>query len=370
VRDDALALLAVAATVALLRLASPVANTTVVALCLVLVVLVVARALSRRAALAASLAGVLAFNFFFLPPIGTLTVADPLNWTALAVFLAVAVTVGELAARAKRQTAAADEQRIKAERLYAELQSAVDREAQTEAERRSERLKSALLDAVTHNLRTPITSIKASTTALLSEPSTTMADDVKHELLTVVDEEADRLNLLVEDLIGLARIESGDLGLHVAWCSIDDVVGSAVRRGERLLKGHTLHVSIPPDLPVVRADARSLEEVLFQLLENAAKYSPAGTRISVSAREEAGEMVEIRVEDEGPGVAADERERIFEKFYRSQATETAASGSGLGLAIVRGIVSAHRGRVGVIERAGQPGACFVVHLPIGDEDEA
>ncbi len=365
-RDITIAVGATAVVVALLRLASPFANTTTVALCLVVVVLLVARAFGGPAAIAASVTGMLGLNFFFIPPTGALTIADPLNWVALAAFVAVAFTVGELSARAARRAEEADAHRIEAERLYRELQAAVDREVQTQADRRSDRLKSALLDAVTHNLRTPITSIKASTTALLSEPSA-MADAVKHELLEVVDEEADRLNLLVEDLIGLARIEAGELGLQVSWCSIDDVVGSAIRRGERLLRDHSLHVSIPPDLPVVRADARSLEEVLFQLLENAAKYSPAGTRILISASEQAGEMVEIRVEDEGPGVAADERERIFNKFYRAHATETAAGGSGLGLAIVRGIISAHGGQVTVTDRPGRPGACFIVRLPIGDE---
>ena len=366
-RDDALALVAVAAIVALLRLASPVANTTVAALCLVLVVLIVARTLSRRAALTASLVGVLAFNFFFLPPVGTLTIADPLNWVAAGVFLALSLTVSELSARARQQTQKAHAHRLEAERLYRELQAAFDREAQTEADRRSERLKSELLDAVTHNLRTPITSIKASTTALLSQPST-MGEAVRRELLTVANEEADRLDLLVEDLIGLARIQAGELGLQVSWCSLDDVIGSAIKRAERLLAAHTLDVSVPPDLPVLRADARALDEVVFQLLENAAKYSPRGSRIAVSAREEPGELIEIRVEDDGPGVAADERERIFDKFYRSPATATAASGSGLGLAIVRGIVDAHRGVVMVTDRAGQPGARFIVRLPIGDED--
>jgi two-component system sensor histidine kinase KdpD len=367
--DHAIALVAVAVVVALLRLASPLANTTTVALCLVVVVLFVARTRSGPAALVASLASMLALNFFFLPPVGTLTIADPLNWIALAAFLAVALTVGELSSRANRQTAQARAHQLEAERLYRELQAAVDREAQTEAERRSERLKSALLDAVTHNLRTPITSIKASTTALLSE-SATMGDAIKRELLVVANEEADRLDLLVEDLISLARIEAGELGLQVSWCSLEDVVGGASKRAERLFGARTLDVTLPPDLPVIRADARALEEVLFQLLENASKYSPRESRISVSAREETDERIEIRVEDEGPGVALEERERIFDKFYRSPATETTASGSGLGLAIVRGIVEAHRGQVAVTDREGQPGARFIVRLPIGDEDNA
>jgi K+-sensing histidine kinase KdpD len=368
--DYSIALGAVVVVVGLLRLASPLANATTVALCLVLVILFVARLLGGPAALLASGVSVLAFNFFFLPPYGTLTVADPLNWIALAVFLAVALTVGELSARANRQTAQAHAHRMEAERLYRELQAAFDREAQTEANRRSERLKSALLDAVTHNLRTPITSIKASTTALLSEPPT-MGEATRHELLTVANEEADRLDLLVEDLIGLARIQAGQLGLQVAWCSLEDVIAGAINRVERLLKAQTIAVDLPPDLPVVRADARSLEEVFFQLFENAAKYSPPGSRIAVAADVQSDEMIEVYIDDEGPGVPPAERELVFDKFYRAKATEAAPSGAGLGLAIVRGIMDAHGGEAIVTDRPGaRDSARFIVRIPIGDEDDA
>jgi K+-sensing histidine kinase KdpD len=366
-REFPLAVVAVLAVVLLLRAASPLANATTVALCLVLVIVLVARSFRGSAALVAALVGVIALNYFFIPPFGTLSVADPLNWVALTVFLAVAVAVGELSARARRQTVEANEQRVKAERLYSELQAAFDREAQTEAERRSERLKSALLDAVTHNLRTPITSIKASTTTLMAEPD--LAKPMTRELLTVANEEADRLDILIEDLIRLARIEAGDLGLHVSWCSLEDVIDGAIRRAQPLLKGHQIDVSLPADLPVVHADARSLEEVLFQLFENAAKYSPRGSRIAVSADVQSEETIEVRVDDEGPGVGIADRERVFDKFYRAPATETAASGTGLGLAIARGIMSAHGGRVFVADRPGQAGgARFVVRVPIGDED--
>jgi len=362
------ALGAVTAVTGLLWLASPIANATTVALCLLLVVLFVARSLTRSAAVSASVASVLVFNFFFLPPTGTFTINDPLNWVALVSFLMVALTVSQLSARAKRQTAEAQAQGAEAERLYLELQAAFDREAETEAARRSERLKSALLDAVTHNLRTPITSIKASTTALLSASPGNLTDEVRRELLTVASEEADRLDLLVEDLIGFARIEAGEIGLNLAWCSLEDVIGSAVRRAGRMLKGHRVAVAIPPDLPLVRADARSLEEVCFQLLENAAKYSPTGTTITVAATAAEADSVEFSVTDEGPGVPVAERELVFEKFYRAPAARSAASGTGLGLAIVRGIVNAHGGRAMVGEGPGARGACFTVLIPIGDED--
>lgn len=365
-RDYLIAVVAVLVTVLLLSAASSLANATTVALCLVLLVVFVARSLRGSAALVAALVSVVALNYFFIPPFATLTVADPHNWVALAVFLAVAIAVGELSALAKSQTAEANAQRFKAERLYHELQAAFDREAQTEAERRSERLKSALLDAVTHNLRTPITSIKASTTTLLSESA--MADPVKRELLTVVNEEADRLDLMVEDLIGLARIEAGELGLQVAWCSLEDVVTSAIARVQPLLRAHRIEVTLPADLPVVRADARSLEEVLFQLLENAAKYSPSESRIAISAEVQADEMIDVRVDDEGQGVLVTERARVFDKFYRARGTDPSATGAGLGLAIAKGIVEAHRGLVLVTDRPdGHRGARFVVRIPIGDE---
>jgi K+-sensing histidine kinase KdpD len=366
-RDHIIAVVAVLAVVLLLRVASPLANATTAAIGLVLVVVLVARSLRGTAALVAALVSVVALNYFFIPPFGTLTVADPHNWVALAVFLAAAVAVGELSSRAKSQASEANEQRFKAERLYHELQAAFDRESQTEAERRSERLKSALLDAVTHNLRTPITSIKASTTTLLSESP--VPEAVWRELLTVANEEADRLDLLVEDLIRLARIEGGDLGLQVAWCNLEDVVSNGINRVQRLLRGQQVAVDLPADLPVVRGDARWLEEVLFQLLENAAKYAPAGSRISISAVPLSDDAIELRVDDEGPGVAAPERERVFEKFYRAQETQAMATGSGLGLAIARGIMNAHGGQVSVTGRPdGQRGARFLVRIPIGDED--
>ncbi len=363
-----LALGAVITVTVLLLLASPIANATTVALCYLLVVLYVARGLTRAAAITASVTSVVAFNFFFLPPTGTFTISDPLNWVALASFMLVALTVSQLSARAKRQTAEAQAQGTEARRLYSELQAAFDREAETEAARRSERLKSALLDAVTHNLRTPITSIKASTTALLSASPGNLTDEVRSELLTVANEEADRLDLLVGDLIGFARIEAGEIGLHLAWCSLEDVIGSAVRRAERMTRAHTIEVSIPPELPLVRADARSLEEVCFQLLENATKYSPPGTTISIAAQASGDDFVEFSVADEGPGVPAAERARIFDKFYRAPATRAAASGTGLGLAIVLGIVGAHSGGVVAADRPGRTGARFVVRIPIGDED--
>lgn len=196
------AVLAIGVATGGLRLFRIHVNTTTVALAFLLIVLFVAARFGSRPAIAASIVGVICFNFFFLPPVGTLTIADPDNWIALAAFLITAVTAGELSARARRRAEEAETGRREIERLYTELRDAFERASQAEALRRSERLKSALLDAVTHDIRTPLTSIKASVTTLLEELRAHRGDTVKlhaegrREMLEVIDEEADRLNVL------------------------------------------------------------------------------------------------------------------------------------------------------------------------------
>lgn len=363
-----MALAGVAGAVALLRLAGPLANETTAALVLMLIVLFAARRYGSPSASTAAVAGTLALNYFFIPPTGTFTVADRLNVVALGVFLVVALTVGELSARVRRRAAEAEESRREAERLLREFEIAFDRDADAEALRRSDRLKSALVDAVTHELRTPITSIKASTTALLRE------DEVfdtasRHELLEIVDQETDRLDGLVEDLVGAARLESQTFSLNRSWIAPEDVIADAVSRVAPRLRRQTVEVRVPATIPSVFADARALSEVIFQLLENAAKYSPEQSTIRVSADLAAHEAVEIRVDDEGPGVPVAERQRIFEKFYRASHTSARASGLGMGLAIVRGLVEAHDGEIAVVDRPDARGARFSVRVPIGDVDE-
>jgi K+-sensing histidine kinase KdpD len=216
VRAYLLSLALVAALVLLLLRLQSIANDTTVALVLLLSVLVSAALFGSRVGGVSALAAALAFNFFFLPPVGTLRLEDPLNWIALAVFLAVGIVAGELSSRARHRADEAEASRREAERLYAELQEAFSREARAEAFRQSEELKSALLDAVTHNLRTPITSIKASATALQADDTSALDAASRRELISVVGEEADRLNTMVEDLIGLAKIEAGNFRLSAS----------------------------------------------------------------------------------------------------------------------------------------------------------
>ncbi|MEK6322049.1 MAG: DUF4118 domain-containing protein [Acidobacteriota bacterium] len=368
----------IAAVTAALRLLGESINSTTVALAMLLVVLFVAARWGARPAIVGSVLGVLCFNFFFLRPLHTLTIADPDNWVALIAFLITAVTAGQLSANAKRRAEEAEGGRREIERLYDELRDAFERASQAEALRRSERLKSALLDAVTHDIRTPLTSIKASVTTLLDElrgragDTATLDAEGRRDMLEVIDEEADRLNRFVEGLVELARIEAGELELRRRWGTVDEIVMTALERAEPLTRGHTVAVTIEKDLPVVRVDAKAVAQVIYTLVDNAAKYSPAGTGIKVTAGKAEGEMVRLTVEDEGLGVPAELRERVFDKFFRAMRdgdTGTQPPGTGMGLAIARGIVEAHGGRIWIEGASAGRGMLVALTLPPGDEDE-
>jgi len=351
-------------------------SSTTVALALLLVVLFAATRWGSRPALVAALLGVACFNFFFLPPVHTFTIANPQNWVALAAFLITALTAGELSVRAKRRAEEAEAGRREIERLYNEYRVAAERAQQAEVFEQSERLKSALLDAVTHDLRTPLTSIKAAVTTLMDEAGAdkqvTLDDEARRDLLDVIDEEADRLNHFVENMVELARIEAGAISLRRRWSSVEEIVAMARARADTLTRDHRLEVELESEAPVAKVDAGLIAEVLYSLIDNAAKYSPAGSRIKISARRAEDEMILIAVEDEGRGIPADLRERVFDKFFRATG-EGAASlgrpkGLGMGLAIARGIVEAHGGRIWVESGTGPGGARVVFTTPIGDEE--
>ncbi|HSK74002.1 MAG TPA: DUF4118 domain-containing protein, partial [Pyrinomonadaceae bacterium] len=199
-----------------------------VALTLLMVVLFVATVWGSRPALVASGLGILSFNYFFLPPVRTWTINDPENWVAWIAFVVTAVTAGQLSSYAKRRAEIAELRRLEIARLYQELSGAFERASYAEALKQSEKLKSALLDAVTHDIRTPLTSIKASVTTLLDETEGNSNEefplvldaDSRREMLEVINEESDRLNRFVEDLIELAKIEAGELGLRLQSSSI------------------------------------------------------------------------------------------------------------------------------------------------------
>lgn len=377
-----LAAAAIAGLTAALKLLGGRVNSTTVALALLLAVLLIAARMESGPALVASVLAMLCFNFFFLPPFGTLHIADPENWVALSAFLLTAVIAGQLATRARHRAEEAEAGRLEIERLYEELRAAFERASHAEALRQSERLKSALLDAVTHDIRTPLTSIKASVTTLLDELRGKTYDgqrvaldaESRREMLEVVDEESDRLNRFVEGLIELARIEAGELRLRLRWGAVDEVVAAALARAAPLTREHTVSVELEDELPAVRVDPHAVAEVVYTLVDNAAKYSPPGTTIRLTAARAEGEMIRLAVEDEGQGIAPELRERVFDKFFRATRDGDAGgrqpAGTGMGLAIARGILEAHGGRIRVEGRHAGAGARVVFLLPIGDEEAA
>jgi K+-sensing histidine kinase KdpD len=355
-------------------------NPTTVALSLLLIVLFVATAWGSKPAILASLLGVASFNFFFLPPYGTFAIAEPENWIAVFAFLVTAITVGQLSARARQRAQEAETARREIERLYYELQDTFERSSQAKALKQSERLKSALLDAVTHDLRTPLTSIKASVTTLLDDQlaarddaqAIPLGEDGRQEMLEVINEEADRLDRFVEDLMALARIEAGEMQLRREWSSLTEIITAAMKRASPLTRKHRIDLWFDEQLPSVRVDERAVAEVVYALVDNAAKYSPPSGAIKVAAKASDSDMVRLIVEDEGPGIPVELRERVFDKFFRAMRDGDLASnklGTGMGLAIAKGIVEAHGGRIWIESVTDSTGTRVVVLLPTGDADE-
>lgn len=351
-------------------------NPITVALTFLLIILFVATAWGPKPAILASVLGAACFNFFFLPPLGTFHIADPENWIALLAFLITAVTVGQLSSRAKLRADEATEARQETERLYQELQETFEQASQAKALKQSERLKSALLDAVTHDLRTPLTSIKASVTTLLDDQRLSQAgknpvqlgEDDRQEMLEVIDEESDRLDRFIEDLMALARIEAGEMQLRREWGSLEEIVSAAMQRAGPLTRNHRIELGLYDELPSVRVDERAMAEVIYVLLENAAKYSPGGSIIRLSAQPADQDMVRLTIEDEGPGIPPDLRERVFDKFFRAMRNGDLAGqkpGTGMGLAIAKGIVDAHGGRIWIENVNESMGTRVVVLLPTG-----
>lgn len=368
--------LSVAALTLVLKLLGERVNAATVSLVFLLNILFIATRWGSLPALAASILALLCFNFFFLPPFGTFHIAATDNWIALFAFLITAVTVGQLSARARKRAEEAEHGKREIGRLYAELREAFERASHAEALRQSEKLKSALLDAVTHDLRTPLTSIKASITTLLDEvrgeQRVALDPESKIEMMEVIDEESDRLNRFINGLIDLARIEAGELQLRRRWGVVDEIISAALARAEPITRQHRVEVEVEKELPGVRVDERAVSEVVYTLIDNAAKYSAKGARIRISAQRAGDDSIRMSVEDEGPGIAPDLRERVFDKFFRAtrDGGVNTRTGTGMGLAIAKGIVEAHGGTIAIESGTNGKGARVVFTLPIGDEEPA
>jgi two-component system sensor histidine kinase KdpD len=226
----------------------------------------------------------------------------------------------------------------------------------------TDRLRSALLTSLSHDLRTPLASILGSATSLDSYGSRLDERTIK-ELTGTIREEAERLNRFIANLLDMIRLESGAIEPLIAPVDLAELVGSALERATKILAAHRVALDLPADLPMLALDPVLFEQVLFNLLDNAAKYAPPGSLIRIEAQADRG-IVRLSVIDEGSGIAPDDLERIFDKFYRVQAQDRQRAGTGLGLAICRGFIEAMGGSIAAENRRDRPGAVFTLTLPV------
>ena len=238
-------------------------------------------------------------------------------------------------------------------------------EARVQAE--SDRLRAALLTSISHDLRTPLASIIGTVSSLRRYADKYDAAD-RDELLATLESEAERLNRFVGNLLDMTKLEAGIIDIKLDLADVAEIIGAALERTASVLARHQIKVSLAPDLPMLRLDPTLFEQVLFNLLDNAAKYSPAGSRIDLRARRD-GDVVAVQVVDEGPGIPPDDLERIFDKFYRVQAQDRRRAGTGLGLAICRGFIEAQGGRIEAQNRRDRSGAILTIRLPVPEAAE-
>lgn len=235
----------------------------------------------------------------------------------------------------------------------------VERLTKSEAARENDRLRSVLLDSVTHEFRTPLTAIKASAETLLSDVE--LDKPQRKDLLLVINQESDRLNRLVGEAAEVTQLDSHEIQLHMETHQIREAIDAAIKSSHSALSEHPIEVVIPPNLPPVRMDLERITEVLVQLLENAGKYSPPQSPIYVTAELRNSEVV-TSIADHGPGIENIEQEMIFEKFYRGRNQRMLIPGTGMGLPIAKAIVELHGGKIGVTSQTGR-GSVFYFSLP-------
>ncbi|MBK8137283.1 MAG: hypothetical protein IPK52_15895 [Chloroflexi bacterium] len=260
------------------------------------------------------------------------------------------------------------EQQLLLETFVTQIALAVEREMLDQAAEQaamlaeSERLYTTLLNSISHELRTPITAISG-LASNLTDPQRAISDETRIEVGADIQEAADRLNRLVENLLDMSRLDSGQLHIKRDWCDVCELFGSAVNRMKKRLNSRLVSIVCAPGLPLIPLDFVLIEQALVNLIDNACAYTPQGAPITLAARVEENKMY-LTVEDRGPGIPPEKLDRIFDKFYRIDGTAT--GGTGLGLSITEGIVSAHDGTIRV-ENALQGGARFIITLPLSDK---
>lgn len=244
-----------------------------------------------------------------------------------------------------------------------ERSNAVENLTRTEAARESERLRSALLDSVTHEFRTPLTSIKASVTTLLS--AATLTEEERQDLLAVIEEESDRLNRLIGEAVEMAQLDAKEVKLDLEPHQIGEAIEGALAQARLVTASHPVEVRLPESLPAAMMDIVWIRKVLQHLLENAAKYSTEGAPIFISSEVKNDRLI-TSVADRGMGIDDLERSMIFDKFYRGQSQRYRVQGTGMGLAIVKAIVEAHEGRIEVTSQLDH-GSVFSFGLPLASQ---
>ena len=351
-----IATLAVALSIAVLEKLRPELSQTSIALILVLPVILVAVTQGRGPALYASILVGLSFNFFFIGPYYSFLITRPEDVVAFIVFVTTAVLVGQLSSRLEKRVLLTETQRKELVHVRGKFEQAAAQAAEADALRKSEQLKTALLDAVTHDLRTPLTSIKAAISTIRAEPVT---PEVQRELFEVIEEESDRLNHFIQGMMDLAKLQAGEVTLASRNVAPEEMVEDALLRAEPLLEGHAVEVTIASGLPAPKVDPRLISQVIFTLLENAAKYSGPSSKITISVRQKEDNVC-FAVDDDGPGIPLELRGRVFEKFFRAGSQP----GLGMGLAIARGIVQAHGGTIWIESGPGGKGTSVQFQLPL------
>lgn len=231
----------------------------------------------------------------------------------------------------------------------------------------AERLRSALLSSLSHDLRTPLASIFGAATSLHNYDAS-LVPAQRLELVQTIQEEAERLNRFVQNLLDMTRIGAGSLKPRADWVDLGDVIGAALQRARAMLRRRCVRIDLEPGLPLLSLDPLLMEQVFFNLIDNACKYSPDGTAISIAARR-AGDTATITLSDQGPGIAETDREKVFDMFYRVEARDSQAPGTGLGLAICRGIVEAHGGTIRAVTGPEGRGTTIAIALPVQDLPE-
>jgi len=327
-----------------------VTNGLIVGFSFLLVVLLAAATARFWVAAAISFAAMLAFNFFFLPPVRTFYLADPQNWVALFVFLIVGLVASNLstAARTRAREAIA---------LADERAALLEERRSSELARRSEELKSALLGSLAHNLRTPLTAIRIAASNLDASWADATA---RREQTDIIVTEVERLQRLFQNMLEMARIDAGGVAVDPRWTHPSEIVEAAREQVDGALRSHEVTVEVRSEA-MLRLDPRLTAAALAHVLENAAQYSPAPSGVTVTV-DASGEGLSITVRDHGPGIEADDLPHLFDRFYRGTASRQRLAGSGMGLAIARGLVAAQGGRIWA-ENCSDGGARFWLVIP-------